>query len=423
MLGVGLALTVVVFWFFRQPLRQRIFADAVLANDAPAPEAVQTMIRQASDPSAAILTAWNTGKIVQRQVAIRELSRVVPSGQPLPTPLRNILLAAALDPDFDVRETALNTLDYRHDPALTALIAAQLRDLDPQVRLLGLMHLEHVPAQIGVPLVVPLLDDRNPQVVALALKWLERWSGKEFGVKLVDAIPVEDPKTGLQMFNEESYRKTSAGAERAKSWWATHEMDFPSPELKIPSKALAALKPFYAENFSLPALNGHRVQLSDFRGKIVLINFWTTWCTACVGEIPELIALQKHHNRDLEILGISLDSVSDDDRHGSLPPTEMVRRKVLRTVESRGINYTVLLDEKDMVGGRFNGGELPTTVIVDAQGRIRRRFVGGRSLSVFEAMIAEASKPPLPVRTIYANAGVVRDNSTSAASIRPAGDK
>lgn len=45
------------------------------------------------------------------------------------------------------------------------------------------------------------------------------------------------------------------------------------------------------------------------------------------------------------------------------------------------------------VGGRFNGGELPTTVIVDAQGRVRRRFIGARSLPVFEAMITEASPP------------------------------
>ena len=59
----------------------------------------------------------------------------------------------------------------------------------------------------------------------------------------------------------------------------------------------------------------------------------------------------------------------------------------------RGINYPVLLDEKNTVGSRFNGGELPTTVIIDAQGRIRRRFIGTRSLPVFEAMIAEASKP------------------------------
>ena len=60
-------------------------------------------------------------------------------------------------------------------------------------------------------------------------------------------------------------------------------------------------------------------------------------------------------------------------------------------VKARGVNYPILLDEKNEVGGLFNGGELPAIVIVDAQGKVRRRFVGARSLPVFEAMIAEAS--------------------------------
>ena len=57
-----------------------------------------------------------------------------------------------------------------------------------------------------------------------------------------------------------------------------------------------------------------------------------------------------------------------------------------------------LLDEKNSAGSRFNGGELPTTVIVDAEGNVRRRFIGARSLSVFEAMISEASRPSRQTR-------------------------
>ena len=391
-LVLGFAL-IVGTWLFRTPLRQRIFADGVLANDAPTSNAVELMIREAADPPTTLLAAWNTGKTVQRQVAVRELSRIFPDNQPLSEQLRVMLLAAALDPDLDVREAALSTLDYRHDPALSALIAAQLRDLDPQVRLLGLMHLEYAPAKVGVPLVVPLLDDGNPQIVALSLKLLGNWSGENFGVKLADAVPVEDERTGLQVFHEKSYGKVHAGAELAKSWWGEHKAVFPRLALKIPSEAITALKPVCAENFSLPALDGHRVRLSDFRGKVVLINFWTTWCTACVGEMPELIALQNQHRDHLAILGVSLDFVPDDDSHNPLPPADAIRRKVARTVASRAVNYTVLLDEKDAVGGRFNGGELPTTVIVDTEGHVRRRFIGARSLPEFEAMIAEASQP------------------------------
>lgn len=397
-LGLGLAL-IASLWLFYQPLRERIFAEAVLANDAPTLRAVQTMIQQARNPRSAILAAWNTGKIIQREVAIQELSRVVPDQQPLPAPLRDMLLAAALDPDSDVRESALNTLNDRHDPALPALLAAQLRDVDPQVRLVGLMLLKRFPAKIGVPLVMPMLKDSDPQLVAWALKLLENWSGENFGVKLADAVPVADPKTGLQVFRKESYDKTRAWAGRAEAWWAKHKLEFPPRKLRLPAEALAGLKPLPAEDFRLPGLDGQQVRLSAFRGKVVLINFWTTWCTACIGEIPELIALQKRDNHHVKILGISLDSASNDDIHGSLPAAQLVRLKVARTVASRGINYTVLLDEKDVVGSRFNGGELPTTVIIDAQGRIRRRFVGPRSLAVFEAMIAAASKPIRTNRT------------------------
>ena len=82
-----------------------------------------------------------------------------------------------------------------------------------------------------------------------------------------------------------------------------------------------------------------------------------------------------------------------NDPKAAVPILQKIRDKVIRTVKARGINYPVLLDEHNEVGGRFNGGALPTTVIVDAQGEVRRRFVGARSLPVFEAMIAESRQP------------------------------
>lgn len=397
-LGLGVALVVCV-WLFREPLRRQIFAQGVLANDAPTEEAVQQMIQNAADPQAAVLAAWNTGKIAQRPLAIQKLSSVIRNDEPLPATLRNMLLVAALDPDMDVREIALSTLDSRNDPALPALSAAQLNDLDPQVRLLGLAHLKKLSAGIGVPVVAPLLKDENPQILAYAVKLLEDWSGQKFGLKLSDAVPLEDTKTGLTVFEEASYRKTRAGADRAAVWWAEHKAEFHPVQLEMPSEALTAAKPIYAGDFTLPAIGGRSTRLSDFRGKVVLVNFWTTWCTACVSEMPELIALQKSHQDNLEIIGVSLDFVPDEDNPAAPSSPKIIRNKVAQTVALRGINYPVLLDEKNAVGGRFNGGELPTTVIVDAQGRIRRRFIGARTLPVFEAMIAEASKPVLPIQT------------------------
>ena len=107
--------------------------------------------------------------------------------------------------------------------------------------------------------------------------------------------------------------------------------------------------------------------------------------------------------RQIAILGVALDGIPDEEDHG--PGSERgpepergqsrkaIRARVEHAVRARGINYTVLLDPTGSAGGQFNGGELPTTVIIDAEGRVRRRFIGERSIAVFEAMITEASKP------------------------------
>ncbi len=404
---------VVGVWLFRAPLQERIRESATLANDAPTIEVVQSMIEQAADPRAALLAAWNSGKIVHREVAIRSLSRVIPAEQPLPPEFESLLLSAALDPDMNVREAALGILQARNHPALPALAAEQLRDFDQQVRVLGLNQLKYVSPAIGVPTAIPLLDDPDPFIVTLSLKLLERWSGQQFGVKLSETSAFENEKTGLKEYREGSHEKAKAGAERAKDWWAQHQSDFPPVKLEAPGVAWSARQRVPAGDFQLRTLEGKNVRLSDFRGKVVLINFWTTWCTACVSEMPELIALQKKNADNLVILGVSLDYVPDshghigghaaveeqkhsdgdhDDREASAAALKRVREKIARTVKARGINYPILLDEHNAVGGRFNGGELPTTVIVDAQGNVRRRFVGARSLPVFEAMIAEAGQ-------------------------------
>ncbi len=412
-LVVPLIAVAILTWLFRAPLQRQIRESATLANDAPTPEVVSDMIEQAADPRAALLTAWNSGKIVHREVAIRSFSRVQPAEQPLSPELDSLLLSAALDPDMNVRESALGILRERNHPALAALAAEQLRDLDQQVRVLGLNQLKFVGPAIGVPTVIPLLDDPDPFIVTMSLKLLENWSGQKFGVKLSETGSFENEKTGLKEYREGSHEKAKAGAERAKAWWAEHQSEFPPVRLEVPAAAYSARQPVPAGDFQLRTLDGKKISLTDLRGKVVLVNFWTTWCSACVSEMPELIALQKKHGDNLVIIGVSLDYVPDshghigghaaveeqkngdaeqDDHEATVAALKRVRDKVARTVKARGINYPILLDEKNEVGGRFNGGELPTTVIVDAQGHVRRRFIGARSLPVFEAMIAEAAQ-------------------------------
>ncbi len=404
-------------WLFREPIRARIIEVITLANSAPSADAVEEMIDAASDRARVIQAAWNTGGIVHREVAIRQIGWRFATGATLPGPLESVLLAGALDPDEDVRELALSQLQDRRHPALGSLAAAQLHDPDPDVRRLGLIRLRAVPGTFGVPTVVPLLEDPDPGIVAGALSLLGHWAGQDFGVKLADAVPLESRTTGLLQFRPESLTKTRAGAALARTWWSQHAGEFSPPSLDLPPALSAAVRPLPAGDFSLPTLEGKTVRLSDFRGKVVVLSFWTTWCTACIGEMDALIELQKRAGDRLVVLGISLDAVPDihgrvggpptdsdaapprgaartlEPRRGSQPTLAELRQKVARVVRKRGVNYPVLLDEKNAVGSRFNGGELPTTLVVDGSGLVRRRFVGPRDLAVFEAMLADSGVP------------------------------
>ena len=190
--------------FFRGTLRESITLSATLANDSPTPEIVADMIEQSSNPQAALLAAWNSGKIVHRQAAIRNLTRVVPIDHSLPPELDALLISAALDPDVNVRESALGVLRDRNHPALAALAAEQLHDVDQQVRLLGLHHLKSIAASVGVPTVIPLLDESDPLIVTTSLKLLEKWSGQKFGVKLSETAAFENEATGLKEYPEGS---------------------------------------------------------------------------------------------------------------------------------------------------------------------------------------------------------------------------
>lgn len=392
---------------FREPLRQQLMQSAALGNRAPSVAMLEEMVSAASNPGKLIQRLWDEGGIVHRQVAIRAVSRMNPTG-PLDPGLERVLVAGALDLDLGVRETALSALFARQHPLHTALAARQLSDVDPQVRLLGLQHLRRSPQETGMPLAMSMLDDADPRVVVSAIKMLERWSGEDFGVHLSDTVPQKDAETGITRLPEDSHRKARAGANRAREWWARQGTSLAAPKLELPADLVGSMPSLMAPDFELHDLKGGSVRLSDLRGKTVLINFWTTWCTACVQEIPSLIELAKRRHQDLVILGVSLDFVPDEHGHigghsaalheshddhdaDSADALERVRRKVKRTVAQRGINYPILLDEHNDVGGMFNGGELPTTVIVDPDGRIRRRFIGTRELDVFEAMVAEAT--------------------------------
>jgi thiol-disulfide isomerase/thioredoxin len=355
---------------------------------------VEAVINNSSDREGTIIAAWDSGKIIQREVAANEIADPNFIKGQLPDKLEAIALRGCLDVDLNVRETCLAALDRRKDPALAALATAQLKDCDPQIRLLGLQHLRHVVPESGISAIIPILDDDDPLVAATALKLFEHWTSQDSGVKVRDVITPEDPELQDPKKLADGVTKLRAAVGLAKQWWTQHQAEYIAAIPPIPGEAFMNTRAVPAGDFTLPELKGGKVRLAGYRGKIVVINFWTTWCTACVVEIPELVQLEKQHKGDVVVLGVSLDSLPDDD--GDQAPTnslDEIRGKVARVVQSKNINYPVFLDVHDEAGDQYNGGELPTTVIVDADGNVRRRFIGSRKLRTFDSMVEEAGKP------------------------------
>ncbi len=134
-----------------------------------------------------------------------------------------------------------------------------------------------------------------------------------------------------------------------------------------------------APNFKLNDLNGKAIQLSALRGKVVLLDFWATWCPPCRAEIPYFIGFYKtYKGKGLEIIGLSV---------GEKPET------VKQFVQSNGINYPIAITsgQIEQAYGGIRG--IPTTFLIDKQGRIANKLIGYHDKEVFEkeiqALLAE----------------------------------
>jgi thiol-disulfide isomerase/thioredoxin len=129
-------------------------------------------------------------------------------------------------------------------------------------------------------------------------------------------------------------------------------------------------------DFTLPDLDGKKHALSEWRGKVIVLNFWATWCPPCREEIPLFISLQKKHQADdLQIIGVAIDN----------PAAVRIYRQSVR------MNYTILIGENDAMplvaqyGNRM--GSLPFTVIIDRSGSIAVRKLGVFNQTELESLI------------------------------------
>jgi len=123
-----------------------------------------------------------------------------------------------------------------------------------------------------------------------------------------------------------------------------------------------------APDFSIPDISGDTVSLEKYRGSVVLLDFWATWCPPCKMTIPLLIRLQEQYReKGLVILGISVDD-----------PQLVQDKDLLHFKQMTRINYPLLRFNNKLIEDYFSGEDLavPTMIVVDRNGRIRDKIVG-----------------------------------------------
>jgi thiol-disulfide isomerase/thioredoxin len=129
-----------------------------------------------------------------------------------------------------------------------------------------------------------------------------------------------------------------------------------------------------APDFGLESLDGKTVHLSDFRGKVVLLNFWATWCQPCKIEMPWFEQLQKQYAPDgLQVIGVAMDDASKED--------------VAKFAKNLGVEYPILLG-KENVGDAYGGVQfLPATFYVGRDGRVADKVFGLKGRDEIEDLI------------------------------------
>ena len=123
------------------------------------------------------------------------------------------------------------------------------------------------------------------------------------------------------------------------------------------SLASSGLEGRTAPDFALKSSTGENLRLSEYRGDVVMINFWATWCGPCRQEMPLLDELYTRYQRvGFNLLGVNIDDDS---------------RRAMQMIEELGVNFPVLFDAKKEVSKLYEVDAMPVTVLVDREGNVR----------------------------------------------------
>jgi thiol-disulfide isomerase/thioredoxin len=145
-----------------------------------------------------------------------------------------------------------------------------------------------------------------------------------------------------------------------------------------------AKNPEMAPPFLLHDISGRIVSTADWKGKVVILNFWATWCPPCREEIPELVQLQAKYKDKLLIVGAS----EDDDGP----------QKVQQFAQRYGMNYPIVMATRELIDNYGGVPALPTSFIIDPQGRVMMKHTGLYEFEVYEREVRALSGLPVEAR-------------------------
>ncbi len=144
-----------------------------------------------------------------------------------------------------------------------------------------------------------------------------------------------------------------------------------------PAPSTIAAMALPAPAWKLKDLDGHEVSSDQFKGKVVVLDFWATWCGPCVEEIPGYVALQKKYGADgLVIVGVSLDRTGP--------------ARVKQFVQANAMNYTIVMGEDEIVEAFGNFSAIPTTFLISRDGRILNQKTGAAAPEEYEKLVKAA---------------------------------
>ncbi|MCE5202025.1 MAG: TlpA family protein disulfide reductase [Synergistaceae bacterium] len=136
-----------------------------------------------------------------------------------------------------------------------------------------------------------------------------------------------------------------------------------------------------AKNFTLMDLDGKSVSLDNYKGKVVVLNFWASWCPPCKAEMPEFNDMDKEFKKSGEVVLLAV-NMTDGRRETKKTATGFIKENKY--------GMKVLFDEKGTAAGIYSIQYLPTTYVIDAKGFVRGQIIGGTTKEAVMKLVREA---------------------------------